>query len=208
MRLQRVGEGMSPAPLWRFPSTGHGVRHTVNCTRDSIFVRRPCSSSSNTEALRRASASQSASCEDQRERRGAYRRGWARRGLRSSIRSSTSSSAVSRGAGSRCNCASRVRLRPRPRARQPDDQGRPCGEGPRVVHGLKAVADRRLPLVESPGEVSPAIREALRQFRDQRSEGAAPSQLFWRRLVTSTSRQARRASMLSSRPSCGRTVRG
>jgi hypothetical protein len=45
---------------------------------------------------------------------------------------------------------------------------------PAVVHGLKAVADRRLPLVESPGEVSPAIREALRQFRDQRSEGAAP----------------------------------
>jgi hypothetical protein len=26
MRLQRVGEGMSPTPLWRFPSTGHGVR--------------------------------------------------------------------------------------------------------------------------------------------------------------------------------------
>jgi hypothetical protein len=26
MRLQRVGEGMSPAPLSRFASTGHGVR--------------------------------------------------------------------------------------------------------------------------------------------------------------------------------------
>ena len=45
---------------------------------------------------------------------------------------------------------------------------------PAVVHGLKAVADRRLPLVESPGEVSPALGEVLCQFRDQRSEGAAP----------------------------------
>jgi hypothetical protein len=45
---------------------------------------------------------------------------------------------------------------------------------PLLVHGLKAVADRRLPLVESPDEVTTAIREALRQFRDQRSEGAAP----------------------------------
>jgi hypothetical protein len=42
-----------------------------------------------------------------------------------------------------------------------------------VAHGLKTVADRRLPLVESLDEVITAIREALREFRDQRSERAA-----------------------------------
>src|ERR1700761_218832 len=36
---------------------------------------------------------------------------------------------------------------------------------PAVVHGLKAVADHRLPLVESPDQVSPALGEALHQLR-------------------------------------------
>jgi hypothetical protein len=44
---------------------------------------------------------------------------------------------------------------------------------PPVAHRLKTVADRRLPLVESPGEVSPTRRKILGQLRDQRSERAA-----------------------------------
>ena len=63
------------------------------------------------------------------------------------------------------------------RGQERDSQTTRVGLAPKIpllVHGLKAVADRRLPLVESPDEVTTAIREALRQFRDQRSEGAAP----------------------------------
>jgi hypothetical protein len=46
-------------------------------------------------------------------------------------------------------------------------------EIPPVAHRLKTVADRRLPLVESPGEVITALRKILGQLRDQRSERAA-----------------------------------
>jgi hypothetical protein len=38
MRLQRVGEGMSPTPLWRFPSTGHGVRPHRKPVSDTLFL--------------------------------------------------------------------------------------------------------------------------------------------------------------------------
>src|ERR1017187_6284140 len=138
-------------------------------------MRRPCSSSSNTEALRRASASQSASCEGST---GASRRLQTGLGSAGPEVLDSIEDLVQRGF-ERSRVA--VQLREQgpafDRGQERDSQTTRVGlaaKVPAVVHGLKAVADRPLPLVESPGEVSPAIREALRQFRDQRSEGAAP----------------------------------
>ncbi len=49
---------------------------------------------------------------------------------------------------------------------------------PAVVHGLQAVADRRLPLAESPGEVSPA-REAANEVGRQRPSLGRLTTLYW-----------------------------